>query len=151
MDENFNHPPVNFRFEVSLNPPEGEFYFSKVTGIEKSIGLSSLQEGGNNSYSHHLPNRTEYTELVLHRGLIPSDSSFLAWCEKSISGNFDEKLVAKTIIVNLLDASGEPLVSWQFNNAFPVRIKVNDLDGENQAVLVEEIGIAYSEFLRSYP
>lgn len=144
------HPTVNFRFEVSLDPPGGEFYFSKVTGIEKTMNLSSLEEGGNNNYSHHLPGRTQYTELCLHRGLLPTNSNFLKWCEDSISGNFDIKIKPKTVIVKLLDESGETMISWHFKNAFPIRLRVNDLDAQAQAILIEEISFAYSEFDRQY-
>lgn len=145
------HPPVNFRFEVTLDPPSGEFYFSKVTGIEKSLSVEAITEGGNNNYTHYLPGKTEYTDLVLHRGVIPSSSTFITWCEDSIAGNFDVKIVPKTVIVKLLDESGDALISWHFKNAFPIKLKVGDLDAQSQAILIEEISLKYSEFERTYP
>ncbi|MDP4662335.1 MAG: phage tail protein [Salibacteraceae bacterium] len=146
-----NHPLVNFRFEVTLDPPGGEFYFSKVTGIEKSLTVETITEGGNNNYPHHLPGKTEYTDLVLHRGVLPSSSTFLTWCEDSIAGNFDVKIVPKTVIVKLLDEAGVSMISWHFKNAFPIRLKVGDLDAQSQAILIEEISLKYSEFERTYP
>jgi phage tail-like protein len=145
-----DHPLVNFRFEVSLNPPDGTFYFSKVSGIEKSLETIDLPEGGNNNYSHKLPVKTKNEELKLHRGVLPTGSTLLTWCENTISGNFDIAIVPKTVLVKLLDESGSALITWQFNNAFPTRIRVNEFDAQSQAILIEEISFTYSEFTRTY-
>ncbi len=39
---------------------------------------------------------------------------------------------------------------WKFTNAYPISLKVGDLDAQSQAVLIEELSFAYSEFEREF-
>ena len=59
MFKDVMYPPVNFRFEVTMETNKGEYYFSKVSGIEMKLNVTPLPEGGNNNTVHKLPGATE--------------------------------------------------------------------------------------------
>ena len=44
--------------------------FQEVTGLNMELGVETLDEGGINSYSHRLPGRGKFENLVLKRGLL---------------------------------------------------------------------------------
>lgn len=153
-DENkWAYPPVSYYFEVTVGTLTGvDCLFSEVSGIEMEMELGSeLKEGGNNSYVHHLPGRTKYADLVLKRGLVPKSSALFSWCQKTIAGNYNEKIVPKTVTVKLLGDDGQTLVSWNFKNAYPKKLAVSNLNAKasgESAIMIESITLAYSEFER---
>ncbi|MBT6133648.1 MAG: phage tail protein [Flavobacteriales bacterium] len=152
MFKDVMYPPVNFRFEVTMETNKGEYYFSKVSGIEMKLNVTPLPEGGNNNTVHKLPGATEYTDLSLHHGLVSTSSSFFIWCQNIIKSDYTNPIVPeKLLIVRLLDEEDECMVYWEFTNAYPISLKVGDLDAQNQAVLIEELSFTYSEFERKYP
>jgi phage tail-like protein len=114
---------------------------------------TELKEGGNNSYVHLLPGRTKYTDLVLKRGIVPKTSALFSWCQKTIAGNYTKKIEPKTVTVKLLGEDGQALITWNFKNAFPKKLAVGNMNakasGEN-AIMIETITLAYSEFERQY-
>ena len=152
MYEEAKYPPVNFRFQVTFETNKGEYYFSKVSGIEMKLSVTPLSEGGNNNTVHKLPGATEYTDLGLHHGLVSSSSAFFKWCQDTIKSDYTTPIVPESLlIVKLLDEEGVCLVLWNFRNAYPISLKVGDLDAQSQAVLIEELSFAYSDFEREFP
>ena len=152
MLEEAKYPPVNFRFQVTFETNKGEYYFSKVSGIEMKLSVTPLSEGGNNNTVHKLPGATEYTDLGLHHGLVSSSSAFFKWCQDTIKSDYTTPIVPESLlIVKLLDEEGVCLVLWNFRNAYPISLKVGDLDAQSQAVLIEELSFAYSDFEREFP
>tara|TARA_B110000046_G_scaffold39942_2_gene44105 strand:- start:21110 stop:21571 length:462 start_codon:yes stop_codon:yes gene_type:complete len=152
MFELAKYPPVNFRFQVTFKTNSGEYYFSKVTGIEMNLSVTPLPEGGNNNTVHKLPGATEYTNLGLHHGIVASSSTFFKWCQDTIKSDYTTPIKPETLlIVKLLDEEGECLILWNFRNAYPISLKVGDLDAQSQAVLIEELSFAYSDFERQFP
>jgi phage tail-like protein len=142
-------PTVNFRFIVEMGEDgdiSGEYYFSKVTGIEMKLNVTPLLEGGNSNNVFKLPGATEYSDLVLHQGLVPVTSKFFDWCQKTIGSDYNVKIKPEDVVtVRLLDELNKPLVSWEFTNVYPIGLKVGDLDAQNQAILIEELTLTYSK------
>ncbi len=146
------YPPVNFRFQVTMESNRGEYYFSKVSGIEMKLKIEEIFEGGNNNTVIKLPGSTEYTDLSLHQGIVATSSAFFKWCQETVRSDFANPIVPeKMIIVKLLDEEDDCLMLWKFTNAFPISMKVGELDAQNQAVLIEELSFAYTEFEREFP
>ena len=152
-ENNWAYPPVGYHFEVSVGQFSGvDNLFSEVSGLEMELETTTeLKEGGNNSYVHHLPGRTKYTDLVLKRGVVPKKSNLLRWCQETITGNYTKKIKTRTITVKLLDEAGKPLISWNFKNAYPKKLALSNLNAKasgESAIMIETITIAYSEFER---
>src|SRR4051794_8770041 len=55
--------------------------FTEAQGLEVSIDIEELEEGGVNGYTHKLPGRMKWPNLVLKRGVTETNNLF-AWINK---------------------------------------------------------------------
>jgi phage tail-like protein len=66
---------LGFRFSVlflagGAIPNPLDIRFQKVSGLTATVTTTTLAEGGQNLYSHKLPDRASYENLVLTRGAV---------------------------------------------------------------------------------
>jgi phage tail-like protein len=140
-----NFPPAGFYYEVSVDWSSGvEAAFQEVSGIEVSAELETISEAGLNNYSHRVPKKTSYNNLVLKRGLCISDSYLFDWVRSSLQSGFAEKILPGTILVTLMDSDGNQVMAWSFVNAYPVKWSVSGFNAMESAIVVENIEFAYS-------
>jgi phage tail-like protein len=150
-NRNWGYPPSNFHFEVSVGAfPGVDCLFSEVSGIEMSREFERLNEGGNNNSAIRLPGQTNYKDLELKRGIVPSFSPLFLWVELSLTSSFMIPLVPMPIQVKLLDENGDSLITWLFMHAIPKSLSVGKLDASKGEVLVESMTFSYSSFTRAY-
>lgn len=142
------YPPVSFYFKLSFSGISGqvEASFKEVSGITMEMGIEEIAEGGVNGFKHRVPTTAKFSNLVLKRGLVPKDSELAQWCMDTLTGNLENALETKMITVHLLEASRKPLKSWSFNNAWPVKWSVSDLNSMNNEIAIETLEFAYSNF-----
>lgn len=144
------YPPVNFYFRVLFEGKTGEkdmdSGWQEVTGFANEIGVEDLNEGGENRFSYRLPNRGKYSNLVLKRG-VKITSELVDWIQDAINEFIFEPL---EVSVYLLNIKGEPLVSWKFHRAYPVKWSTSDLKGQDNAIVIETLELAYLGFTKSY-
>jgi len=142
------YPPVSFYFKLSFSGISGqvEASFKEVSGITMEMGIEEIAEGGVNGFKHRVPTTAKFSNLVLKRGLVPKDSELAQWCMDTLTGNLENTLETKMITVHLLEASRKPLKSWSFNNAWPVKWSVSDLNSMNNEIAIETLEFAYSNF-----
>ncbi len=122
--------------------------FMEITGLEVEIGVESIDEGGENSYSHKLPGRMSWPNLVLKRGITQQDSLF-KWLEKSSGEGFTaagNKLARTTAAITLMGPGGTRLRTWNFDGAFPVKWRGPRFASGSTEMAVEELEIAHHGF-----
>lgn len=138
--------PVSFYFRVDFEDLDAdvECAFQEVSGINASLVVKSIDEGGVLDYSHKLPERTKYDNLILKRGFLHG-SSLLQWINKAVR---EFTFTPKIIQVSLLNELGNELAMWSFANAYPVSIKISDFKAQENAIVVETLEIAYNYFQR---
>ena len=107
-----------------------------------------ITEGGNNNYKHRVPTSVKFSNLVLKRGLVPKDSAIVQWCLDTLGGGLSETIQTKTIMVSLLDENANPLNSWSFANAWPVKWSASDLNSMNNELVIETLEFSYSYFTK---
>ncbi len=125
--------------------------FMDVGGLEVTVGVEEIEEGGENNYVHKLPGRMTWPNISLKRGITQNDS-LLAWLNKSSGEQFaasGNKLTRSTAAITLLGPSGQRLRSWEFNGAFPVRWKGPEFAANSSDTAVEELEIAHHGFRAS--
>ncbi len=137
-------PPLGFRFGVfffigGVVPNPLDFRFKKVSGISSTITTRTINEGGQNLYSQKLPERVQYENLVLERGLAVGSPLVIEF--NAAMSLF--KFAPSNVLVSLLDESGIPLSSWLFMNAYPVKWTVSNLDADSNAVVIETMELSY--------
>ena len=61
--------------------------FREVTGLQVTVNVVEVNEGGQNSFVHKLPARMSWPNIVFKRGLTQSDALF-DWLQKSSGEGF---------------------------------------------------------------
>ena len=140
-------PTLGFRFGVFFFiggkiPNPIDFRFQRVSGISSSINTSSIEEGGQNLFSHRLPDKVQYENLVLERG-VPVGSPLAIEFNVAMS---QFKFYPSNVLVSLLDEAGTPHSSWLFIKAFPVTWTISGLDAEANSIVVETMELAFERF-----
>ena len=140
-------PPVGFHFRVDFGIAPGirdDVLFQEVGGLGAEVTTEDLVEGGENRFTHRLPVRTKYSNLVLKRGLFV-DSALTDWVRNAIENlEATDEHKPTTVNVVLLDEKGEPLGhSYNFNSAWPVKWSISDLKSSSNEVVVESLELSY--------
>ena len=119
--------------------------FQEVSGLEVDVTVEDLEEGGENSFTHKLPGRMTWPNMVLKRGITQTDN-FLSWLNKSSGEQFSaqgNKLTRSTAAITLITAEGIRLRSWDFDGAFPVKWRGPTFASGSADAAVEELEIAH--------
>src|SRR6266487_1328379 len=135
--------PRVYHFKVEFLDISGtidnDVRFQDVTGLSAEMGFEEIQEGGENRFTHRLPTRAKYSNLILKRAML-TDSGLIKWFKDAIE-NFE--FSPSTVLVKLLDQDHEPLVTWNFIKAWPVKWTISDFRATENAIAIETIELAY--------
>src|SRR5688572_17234183 len=96
--------------------------FGELRGLEVTMDVEELREGGQNQYAHRLPGRLRWPNITLVRGLVKPDDLF-AWMQRVAGDGYAQqgsKLTRSTAAITMLTHAGDRMRSWEFIDAFPV-------------------------------
>lgn len=137
--------PVNFRFAVYFlgdggDTPPIDTRFQRVSGLSAKLDTSAVVEGGENLFTHRLPTRVGYQNLVLERGMVLG---------ATLDREFGEamnlfRFTPHDVMVTLLDERGDPAAAWMFYRAYPVAWATADLTVAKEDVLIDTLELAYT-------
>lgn len=117
--------------------------FSEVSGLEVKMEPESYEEGGVNRFTHQLPTRLKYENLVLKRGLT-NDMQLYAWIKSATNDPpTPDRLRRKTVRIFLQDSTGTESVGWECREALPVRWAGPELAADEGAVAIETLELAH--------
>ena len=122
--------------------------FMEVGGLEVTVGVEELEEGGENNYVHKLPGRMTWPNITLKRGITQNDT-LLSWLNKSSGEQFaasGNKLERSTAAITLLGPSAQRLRAWEFDGAFPVKWKGPNFAVSSNDMATEELEITHHGF-----
>jgi phage tail-like protein len=138
------YPPWGFyykvEFEASREPDEARF--QSASGLTVEYDVEEYKEGGENRFTHKLPVRTKYTDLVLKRGML-TGSETVQWF---LAAFRDRAFEPRTVNVILMNEQGEPLRTWNVAHAVPRKWSVGDLNATENAVAIETLELTYQYF-----
>ncbi|WP_299672913.1 phage tail protein [uncultured Roseobacter sp.] len=143
--------PVAFHFSVSFTgagPSISDAAFQEVSGLESSIEVEPLVEGGENRFIHQLPKPAKRNNIVLKRGLTENSSGLVKWCKATLEGDFAKKIEPKNLVISLLDEEANPVASWSVGNAYPVKWSVGGFDAMKNELAIETIELAATTLKR---
>lgn len=138
------YPPWGFHYRVEFdgNSQPNEASFQSASGLSVEYDTEEYKEGGENRFTHKLPVRTKYADLVLKRGLLVG-SATVQWFLDA----FRERVFQpKTVTVILLNEKGEPLRTWSVAHAVPKKWTVSDFNAGENAIVVETLELTYRYF-----
>ena len=139
------YPPVAFHFAVSFGTAtrDADCSFREVSGLGPEMETETVVEGGENRFVYQLPKAVKHPRLVLKRGVAPFTSRLVTWCRDVLEGGLAWPVTTKLMHVALLDATGQPLRAWSFENAFPVKWEVDPFQSEKNDVAMEKVELSY--------
>lgn len=151
---------VGFHFAVHFSAGDGgsvDIRFQSVAGLDSSIDIETIKEGGENRFEHVIPTRRKFGPLVLKRGLVgPISSPVANWLKRTFEGEpFDLATgkeafqVIDTVIIDLLGEDHQPLMSWTVTNVWPRSWKIAELNAERSEVLIETLELNYNRLICS--
>lgn len=129
-----------YRFKVTIDEIEAAD-FREAEGLTAQREVVEYQEGGENTRTHKLVGQTRFSNIVLRRGTSASTDLF-EWVKKTIDGTIERKNGA----IIALDRKGEPVVRWDFKNAWPCRYEGPDFRAGESEVAIELIELAHDGF-----
>jgi len=144
MTEYYPHPSFHFKVVFNLGEGDVDHRFQEVSGINAEITTEEIKEGGLNEYTHKLPVRGKYNNLILKRGML-IDSTVIKWMKDAIE---EFTFQPTEVMVNLLNEEHQSIAAWEFVGAYPVKMSISDLKAEENAFVVETLELAYQTFKR---
>lgn len=114
--------------------------FQRVSGLSATIETTTVNEGGQNLYTHRLPRKVGYGNLTLERG-------FVIGSPLNIEFNLAMSLfqfAPSNVMITLLAADATPLAAWLFLKAYPVRWATADLSASEDKVLIDTLELSYT-------
>jgi phage tail-like protein len=127
-------------FVGGVVPNPLDIRFQRVSGLSATIETTTVNEGGQNLYTHRLPRRVGYGNLVLERGFVVGSPLNLEF--NAAMTLF--KLAPSNVMITLLDVNAAPLAAWMFLKAFPVRWATADLSASEDKVLIDTLELCYT-------
>jgi phage tail-like protein len=145
VDSPLPGPVLGFRFGVfffvgGLLPNPIDIRFQRVSGLESTIQVRKLAEGGENLYSHSLPVSVDHGNLVLERGLMVGSPLNI---EFNVALTMF-KFYPSNVMVTVFNEKKVPLAGWLFTKAFPVRWATSTLDAGRNEVAIDTMELAYA-------
>ena len=145
------YPFTAFNFSVEINRgqdggPLVEAAFSECNGLEMTMDVKTIRQGGGNDQPIRLHGPVNYTNLTLKRGMT-ANFDLWTWFRDTI----DDPILRADAEVVLLGADGtKERARFQLSRCLPIKLKAPPLNAKDGQVAIEELQIAY-ETLKLVP
>ena len=140
----------NFRVEIALgdNPELCEAAFAECSGLEATMEVKTIREGGNNSQPVHLPGPVSYSQLTLRRGMTTSFDLW-DWFDQVLRDGEQHLRATCNVRMRTSQREREDAVVFRLSGCLPAKIKAPALNAKDGLLAIEELQIAYEllEFL----
>ncbi len=134
----------NFSVELTLNDGNNGLIcnaaFSECDGLEMTMDIKTIREGGNNTGPIHLIGPISYGQLSLKRGMTDS-LDLWNWFNKVIQKDQIGLRASGKIIV--LSSDRQEQVRFILKGCLPVKLKAPSLNAKEGLLAIEEMTIAY--------
>jgi len=143
-----SRPLTAFNFAVEIYPdgasaPLAEAAFADCDGIELTMDVKTIREGGANDRAYRVPGVINYTNLTLKRG-VTSNLDLWNWVQQSVA---DPGLRANAeVVVFQADGTTEAM-RYQLHRCLPIKFKAPALSAKDGQVAIEEFQLAYEKFV----
>lgn len=113
--------------------------FAEVSGLEATMEPKVIKEGGRNYGPIQRAGPVTFATVVLKRGMT-STRHLWRWFELVGGGKYAYRLAA---LITLMNAAGEPQLTWRLEKAMPIKFKAADLNARGNEVGIEELHLAH--------
>ncbi len=132
-------PLPAFSFCVSWGG-QNNIPFQEVSGLDTETQVIEYRHSNSPQYSTiKMPGIKKFGNVTMKKGIFRKDDDFWKWYS-SITMNTTERI---TVVVQLLDESGKPTMTWTLANAWPTKISAPTLKSDGNEVAIQTIEIAH--------
>ena len=148
-----NYPFTSFKFsvEISVDGMDGQLYacsFAECDGLEMTMEVKTIREGGNNGEQIRLPGPLSYGQLILKRGMT-ANLDMWNWFNLMLQPG-RSGIRAKAEVV-LLAPDGSERMRFILSRCLPVKLKAPPMNAKDGVVAIEEMQIAYESLTIKSP
>ena len=149
--KNLYYPPVGFYFAVSVMPLiNGNLSFQSISGLSSEMVTENYRAGGVD-FDYKLPVKTQYSNLVMKKGLWVEDRDNAGKAEGKLAVWFQETMLQwqikpQTIYIGLLKNENEAIIAWEVFNAWPKKWSISDFNAEESKIAIETMEFYYDYF-----
>lgn len=139
-----DYPFSTFNFSVEINSaqsggPLAAAEFSECDGLEMTMEVKTIREGGANDHPIRVSGPVNYANLTLKRGMTRNHDLW-AWFQASVD---DPRLRTDAEVVMLGEDGKAERARFQLSRCVPVKLKAPALNAKDGNVAIEEMQIAY--------
>jgi phage tail-like protein len=138
------YPFTTFNFGVEIRVNDGlprlcSAAFAECDGLEMSMDVKTIREGGNNTTQIRLAGPVGYGQLTLKRGMTPN---FDIWDWFSAVVRTPTLRADGEVVLYAADGVTER-VRFVLSRLIPIRVKAPQLNAKEGVVAIEELQVAY--------
>ncbi|HFC96898.1 MAG TPA: phage tail protein [Thermosulfurimonas dismutans] len=117
--------------------------FQEISGLELSLEVEEVVEGGVNDLVHRLPKGIKAGTLVLRRGICRAELwEWFSRIRRALS--FQGPLEVRTLYLVILDEAGEEALRLAVTGAYPVKWTGPELKADQSGVALESLELVYT-------
>lgn len=151
-DETVMYPFTSFNFAVEINvdgvsPHVCNAAFAECDGLEMTMDIKTIREGGNNGQQIRFTGPVSYGTLTLKRGMTASFDLW-DWFDTMLT---NVRLRADAEVVILAADGKSERVRFILKNCLPTRLKAPALNAKDGMVAIEELQLAYQSLQLKRP
>jgi phage tail-like protein len=133
-------PLPKFYFKVNLGSQDSTVSFQEVSGLETETQIIEYRHSDSKQFSTiKMPGIAKTGNVTLKKGIFVNDNNFWKWYD-AIKMNTIKR---ETVVIQLLDESAKPTMTWTLTNAWPTKITGTDLKSDANEVAVETLELAH--------
>jgi phage tail-like protein len=138
------YPFSAFNFSIEITPngasaPLCAAAFSECDGLELTIDVKTIREGGNNGAQVKLAGPAGYGQLTLKRGMT-AGFDLWRWFERTIR---EPQVRATGEVVIYAQDRKTRQATFALERCLPVKLKAPALNAREGAIAIEELQVAY--------
>jgi phage tail-like protein len=140
------YPFTTFRFSVEINV-EGISekicggHFSECDGLDMTMEVKTIREGGNNGKQIRLNGPISYGQLTLKRGMT-DNFDLWSWFDEAVS-NPSLRADAEVIIFTADRAARTESARFKLKRCVPTKLKAPALNAKDGLIAIEELQLSY--------
>lgn len=151
-------PLRNFKFLVSIYPPSGNAIsigFMSVSGLNVTTSVIAYREGGMNAVTQKLPGQSDFSPIVLSRGVAVGHQEDMAWLKQIFAviqgsantvgaGNDFRRNIEIDVLAHPVTSGPAPVsATFYVYNAWPTALAYSDLDAGANQLVVSQLTLAH--------
>ena len=113
--------------------------FAECSGLEASMEAKAIKVGGSNMGVKQLVGRVNFATVILKRG-ITAGNELWRWFYDVANGSYERRLRVEISLLSIDSGQDdEPVMTWKFEKALPVKFKSAEFNAKANEVGIEEL------------